>query len=515
MNPLNLNDGELNLDEDHHRLTFQTETFKLALDLQSLFAVRFTNFDSIPNHVKLKGMVNFTLPDDPTTSTTRFTLFHFERSTNASKLMTHTFKAKSSNEAKFWVDRIRLYLSLNWKRKVPKLIIVVNPSGGGKEALTLFERVTQPMLKLAGIVSDLFVTQYPKHATAIINKVPNLRSYDAMVAIGGDGILNEVVNGALTRSDWEEVIKVPLGILPAGSGNGVAASLNIIEFHMATLNLIRLNVCRYDICALYCPNLGDRITYSLLDTAVGYLSDVDQFADKLRWLGPFRLYAAAFIKAIWLKAYRTRIHYLPAGKSMGNCCKGKHGGAHTVLEVDPIAQGVKPGPIPQIPNLLRGYGGTESSIRDQLTLDWVVVDGALSVTAITNVPFITKDLRLSSLASPSDGRVTLVHEKPPLSGLRLLYALLQEVVHPNQNKFLANLRETQAACVIVESLGEASGPSMNLAITQPSPTSMEQPIPFNPNQPGTFRVDGEVLEGTQAIQVQVMPGLLNLICPIW
>jgi sphingosine kinase len=37
-----------------------------------------------------------------------------------------------------------------------------------------------------------------------------------MVTISGDGLFHEVVNGLLTRKDWAEARKTPVGIIPAG-----------------------------------------------------------------------------------------------------------------------------------------------------------------------------------------------------------------------------------------------------------------------------------------------------------
>ena len=36
----------------------------------------------------------------------------------------------------------------------------------------------------------------------------------------------QVLNGLLEREDWEEAIQTPLGILPGGSGNALAASVH-------------------------------------------------------------------------------------------------------------------------------------------------------------------------------------------------------------------------------------------------------------------------------------------------
>lgn len=36
----------------------------------------------------------------------------------------------------------------------------------------------------------------------------------------------QVVNGLMEREDWEKAIQTPLGVLPGGSGNALAASIH-------------------------------------------------------------------------------------------------------------------------------------------------------------------------------------------------------------------------------------------------------------------------------------------------
>lgn len=48
-----------------------------------------------------------------------------------------------------------------------------------------------------------------------------------IVVIGGDGILYEVINGLMERPDWETLFQeLKLGIIPSGSGNGLAKSIS-------------------------------------------------------------------------------------------------------------------------------------------------------------------------------------------------------------------------------------------------------------------------------------------------
>ena len=47
--------------------------------------------------------------------------------------------------------------------------------------------------------------------------------WKGIVVVGGDGSFYEVLNGIFARPDWRDVFqKVPLGIIPSGSGNGLS-----------------------------------------------------------------------------------------------------------------------------------------------------------------------------------------------------------------------------------------------------------------------------------------------------
>ncbi|KAK2711003.1 hypothetical protein QYM36_012241 [Artemia franciscana] len=81
-----------------------------------------------------------------------------------------------------------------------------------------------PLLSEANIGCDAVFTTGPNHARRLL-KTMDLTVYRGIVVISGDGLLFEVINGLLEREDWETAIQVPLGIIPQGSGNGIARTL--------------------------------------------------------------------------------------------------------------------------------------------------------------------------------------------------------------------------------------------------------------------------------------------------
>lgn len=80
--------------------------------------------------------------------------------------------------------------------------------------------------RLPGVVRiDLHVTKHSQYASDFVRQ-KNLSIWSGIVAIGGDGLFHEILNGILKRNDWNHVVKnIALGIVPCGSGNGLARSI--------------------------------------------------------------------------------------------------------------------------------------------------------------------------------------------------------------------------------------------------------------------------------------------------
>lgn len=98
-----------------------------------------------------------------------------------------------------------------------KLFIIHNPIAGRRNPGRLEQVVT--LLETAGAELEIRATQARGDAEAIAREASG-RAPDAIVACGGDGTINEVVNGLSASS-------VPLGIMPMGTVNVLAAELGI------------------------------------------------------------------------------------------------------------------------------------------------------------------------------------------------------------------------------------------------------------------------------------------------
>ena len=84
----------------------------------------------------------------------------------------------------------------------PKSVILVyNPVGGKKKAANLAERLVLPMLKQAGVQVEVHPTEYPKHAGVMARTLP-LAGVDALLVMGGDGTLSELLDGFQAGRRW-------------------------------------------------------------------------------------------------------------------------------------------------------------------------------------------------------------------------------------------------------------------------------------------------------------------------
>src|ERR1700723_2031280 len=103
-------------------------------------------------------------------------------------------------------------------------LLIHNPNAGsGGNARRRLIDETRQFLSENGILSELAETTGPGHATEIAQKATR-DGRELVIACGGDGTLNEVVNGLATAQNGH---RVPLALLPGGTANILAKELNL------------------------------------------------------------------------------------------------------------------------------------------------------------------------------------------------------------------------------------------------------------------------------------------------
>ena len=161
-----------------------------------------------------------------------------------------------------------------------KFIITVNPHGGKKLGPRLLNRV-KPLFEAKGIELFVVETTFAGHAKELANQL-NITEYDGFIGIGGDGTLHEIINGMLSRHDRR---KIPIGIIPGGSGNSYMHDLQLTDPLKAAKAIINGKTRALDTAKVEVNHI---IKYSNNMIGWGLVTDVGNKAEHFRWLGTNR-----------------------------------------------------------------------------------------------------------------------------------------------------------------------------------------------------------------------------------
>ncbi len=118
------------------------------------------------------------------------------------------------------------------------ILFILNPISG-KRSKKNIPRIINDHIDKSKFEISIKQTEYPGHAVEL-SKQGVQDGYDVIVAVGGDGTVNEVASQMI----YTDVV---MGIIPGGSGNGLARHLNIPLSPVKAIELInRCNVTKID-----------------------------------------------------------------------------------------------------------------------------------------------------------------------------------------------------------------------------------------------------------------------------
>ena len=239
----------------------------------------------------------------------------------------------SSNETEIqasWIDKIKIagrrFVQRNFAciRELSdeellakkRVLILLNPVSGKRTGMKIFNQHVGPFLNDTDIEYELFVTERANHANERLSK-EDLDQWDALLFMSGDGLLNEGVNGLLSREDAALAIQKPYGLIPCGSGNAIvggilhysredfsplsAAFVFAKGLHSACLQTMDVGMCIQD----------ERRTYFCMLVNWGFSGDVDVETEVIRGIGELRFVFGALWRCLNRRTYRANISYLP------------------------------------------------------------------------------------------------------------------------------------------------------------------------------------------------------------
>ncbi|PTX62421.1 YegS/Rv2252/BmrU family lipid kinase [Melghirimyces profundicolus] len=109
-------------------------------------------------------------------------------------------------------------------------VFIVNSVAGNGKGRKVWP-VLEKKLKEEGEPYEVNFTEYPGHATELASRASRREDVRVVVGVGGDGTVHEVAAGLVGT-------RVPLGYIPAGSGNDFARAQKIPSDPLAALDRI-------------------------------------------------------------------------------------------------------------------------------------------------------------------------------------------------------------------------------------------------------------------------------------
>lgn len=101
-----------------------------------------------------------------------------------------------------------------------KYLVIINPVSRGGKARREGSWLLKQLNRLS-VQHDAFMTDYPGHAENIVSRL--LGQVDVVVAVGGDGTINEVVNGMIAAPGPKKT----LAVFPAGTADDFCHNMGI------------------------------------------------------------------------------------------------------------------------------------------------------------------------------------------------------------------------------------------------------------------------------------------------
>ena len=191
-------------------------------------------------------------------------------------------------------------VSVQLEEVIPiKFAVIVNLHSGKKEGRQVLDLVA-PIFDSGDAELSVMVTAFPGHAEELAGSM-DFSIYDGLLVLGGDGTFHEVVNGVLKRADGKTL---PIGLLPAGSGNSILHDLSLTDPVAAAEAIIGGRTRFVDVAQIK----GDpTLRYSINLIGWGLVTDVGERAETLRWLGPRRYTVSSVIEILRRKTRRASL----------------------------------------------------------------------------------------------------------------------------------------------------------------------------------------------------------------
>jgi YegS/Rv2252/BmrU family lipid kinase len=178
-----------------------------------------------------------------------------------------------------------------------KVKIILNPTAGMNSAVKKIPDIKE-LLKKYGVDYELEITQRIGHATEIAGQTDG-NEYSIIVAAGGDGTCNEVLNGLIAAQNSGR--KIPaMGALPIGRGNDFHYGMGLPHGLEENISIIARGDKKFMDAGKITGGLYPNGRYFGNGIGIGFSTIVGFEAAKLTYIHGFITYVIGAVKTLFL-----------------------------------------------------------------------------------------------------------------------------------------------------------------------------------------------------------------------
>jgi|TARA_B100001750_G_scaffold237875_1_gene243644 YegS/Rv2252/BmrU family lipid kinase len=178
-------------------------------------------------------------------------------------------------------------------KEIKKLCFLVNPKAGKQKSETIIRHIKHELEKKS-IEFNFFHSDKGGSISEFIQK-EDLKGFDGLCVLGGDGTINEAINGLMMSHQPQNI---PLGIIPIGSGNAFAETLGELDPIKMLSNILTGETSLIDVFKI---DDREKTFFAINIIGWGMAAEVNILAEKLRWMGGIRYSVASLITVMRMK----------------------------------------------------------------------------------------------------------------------------------------------------------------------------------------------------------------------
>lgn len=194
--------------------------------------------------------------------------------------------------------------------------MIINPVSGNGKGTNVWNKIKDKLNALYTIEFEF--TEYPKHEIEI-TKAAIEKGFKRFIIIGGDGTLNNFINGVFNQ-DTIDTKAITFGIIPIGTGNDWVKTYHISKnINKALQTVINGKTNTQDVGCIAYKNNRFQKQYFINLAGIGFDGLVVNLVKDNRSLGKFTYILGALKSLLFFKLFDTKITIGKQIKNYKNC----------------------------------------------------------------------------------------------------------------------------------------------------------------------------------------------------